>query len=164
MLDPARHRFASLPTPDDVVVTGDGHIFVTSLGDNRIHELDAQGHPVAVLAGIPQPQGLALDAADNLYYTAFNSGQIARVVRTYVLGTPAVQRLATGTYLICPVVRRATGYQASLSLTTASNPGISIIREVQPGENSSGALEVRTSARSITISIGALSQTIALAP
>src|SRR5205814_9676999 len=68
-LDPARRRFATLPTPDDVVVGRAGHIFVNTLGDNAIHEFDAQGHQVSVLSGVNQPQGIALDDADNLYYT-----------------------------------------------------------------------------------------------
>src|SRR3989442_882596 len=65
-LDPTRRRFATLPTPDDVVVGRAGHIFVTTLGDNAIHEFDAQGHQVSMNAGITQPQGIALDGAADL--------------------------------------------------------------------------------------------------
>jgi len=52
ILDPARRRFATLPTPDDVLVSRGGHIFVNTLGDNAIHELDGQGHQVSVITGI----------------------------------------------------------------------------------------------------------------
>src|ERR1700737_4450178 len=102
-LDPARRRFATLPTPDDVLVGRGGHIFVNTLGDNAIHELDGQGHQVSVITGIQQPQGIALDYADNLYYTEFNTGRIDRVIRTFVLDAPKVTRPARGTYIICRV-------------------------------------------------------------
>src|ERR1700682_1840711 len=46
VLTPGRLRFATLPTPDDVLVGRGGHIFVNTLGDNAIHELDGQGHQV----------------------------------------------------------------------------------------------------------------------
>src|SRR5439155_13958386 len=39
-LDPVRRWFATLPTPDDVVVARAGHIFVNTLGDIAIHEFD----------------------------------------------------------------------------------------------------------------------------
>ncbi|HEY9288295.1 MAG TPA: hypothetical protein VIT43_09765 [Candidatus Dormibacteraeota bacterium] len=162
ILDPSRRRLATLPTPDDVVVSSDGHIFVTTLGDNGIHELDSQGRQLGVTSGIVQPQGLALDAADNLYYTAFNGGQVARVVRTYVLGRPTVHRIATNRYVVCPLVQRAPGYTGPLSLVTESRIHIDVRAEVQPGTDSSGALEIETEAPSITISIGRLSQTVAL--
>lgn len=164
ILDPNRRRLATLATPDDVVVSTEGNIFVTTLGDNRIHELDAQGHQVGVMSGIRQPQGLALDAADNLYYTAFSGGQIARVVRTFVLGPASVQRIAAHRYRVCPSVQRASGYTGSPSLTTESNAGVDIISEIQPGTDSSGALEVETNAASMTLSIGRLSQTVSLTP
>ena len=162
ILDPSRRRLATLATPDDVVVTSDGHLFVTTLGDNRIHELDSQGRQISVISGIAQPQGLALDTADNLYYTASNTGQVARVVRTYALGRPTVRRLASNRYVVCPLVERAPGYTGPLSLVTESSTRIDIAAEVQPGTDSSGALEIETTAPSITISIGRLSQTISL--
>lgn len=162
ILDPGRRRLATLATPDDVVVTSDGHIFVSTLGDNRLHELDSQGRQLSVISGIPQPQGLALDAADNLYYTAANTGQVARLVRSYVLGRPMVHRIATNRYLVCPLVQRAPDFSAPLSLVAESSARLDIVAEVQPGTDSSGAIEIETDAPSITISIGRLSQTVSL--
>jgi len=173
-LDPARHRFATLSTPDDVVVGRDGRIFVNTLGDNAIHELDAQGHQVSVLRDIQQPQGIALDGADNLYYTEFTTGRIDRVVRNFVLDPPKVTRTARGTFIICPVIRRAAGFTGLLALSTGSSLTSAILRLVQPGTDSSGALEVQTSAQSININVlgtpstgsGSLglSQTVQLTP
>jgi sugar lactone lactonase YvrE len=170
-LDPARHRFATLSTPDDVLVGRDGHIFANTLGDNAIHELDSQGHQVGVVS-VRQPQGIALDSASNLYYTEFNDGRIGRVVRTFTLDASKVSRTARGSYIICPVIHRATGFIRPLGLSIGSSLTTSVLRLVQPGTDSSGALEVRTSDRSITILLSAggggdnltLSQAVQLSP
>jgi sugar lactone lactonase YvrE len=151
VLDPVRRRFATLATPDDVLVAKGGHIFVNTLGDNAIHELDSQGHQVSVLTGIQQPQGIALDGADNLYYTEFNGGRIDRVVRSFTLDPPKVTRTAAGTYDICPVIRRAAGFSRPLGLSIGPSPNTSIIQAVQPGTDSSGAIEIQTPERAITI-------------
>jgi sugar lactone lactonase YvrE len=169
VLVPARLRFATLPTPDDVLVGRAGHIFVNTLGDNAIHELDSLGHQVSVIAGIQQPQGIALDDADNLYYTEFNTGRIDRIVRTFVLDSPTVTRTAPGTFIICPVIHRAQGFTDPLAIQIGSSLSTSIVQLVQPGTDSSGALEVQTSASSIAITItnGGLlsqSQTVSLSP
>jgi sugar lactone lactonase YvrE len=172
VLDPGRRRFATLATPDDVLVGRAGHIFVNTLGDNAIHELDNLGHQVAVITGIQQPQGIALDSADNLYYTEFNTGRIDRVIRTFTLDPPTVTRTTRGTYIICPVIRRATGFSQPLGLTTGSSLTTSILQLVQPGTDSSGALEVQTTEHSITIGVDTtsggvnlgLSQTVQLSP
>ncbi len=169
VLTPARLRFATLPTPDDVLVGRAGHIFVNTLGDNAIHELDNLGHQVNVITGIQQPQGIALDGADNLYFTEFNIGRIDRVVRTFILDPPKVMRVAPGTYIICPVIRRTAGFSQPLGLSTSSSLTTSILQLVQPGTDSSGALEVQTPEPSITITISgggllSLSQTVSLSP
>ena len=153
VLDPARHRFASLATPDDVLVSRAGDLFVNTLGDNAIHELDAQGHQVMVISGIQQPQGIALDSADNLYYTEFTKNRIGRVVRTFILDPPKVTRSAPGKYLICPVIRRAPTFTTTLRLEAGSSQTTSILRLLQPGSDSSGALEVQTTQPSITITV-----------
>ena len=169
VLEPARRRFATLPTPDDVLVGRAGHIFVNTLGDNAIHELDGQGHQVSVITGIQQPQGIALDYADNLYYTEFNAGRIARVVRTFILDPPKVTRTTRGTFIICPVIRRASGFTDRLALQTGSSAKTDILQLVEPGNDTSGALEVQTTEASISITIsnGGLlsqSQTVSLSP
>ena len=153
VLDPTRRRFATLPTPDDVLVGRDGHVFVNTLGDNAIHELDAQGKQVRVITGIQQPQGIALDSADNLYYTEFSAGRIARVVRSFVIDPAKVTRTPQGTYLICPVIHRASGFTGTLELQVESSTKIQILRLVQPGTDSSGAVEVRSSEPSLALTV-----------
>lgn len=157
VLEPAKHRFVTLPTPDDVLVAQDGHIFVNTLGDNAIHELDGQGHQLNVLRGIAQPQGIALDGADNLYYTEFNSGRIDRIVRTFVLAAAAVTRTSMSTVEICPSIHRAAGFASPLTLSAGSSAETVVLRVVQPGTTSSGALELRSSAPTVTISVRASS-------
>ena len=156
VLEPARLRFATLPAPDDVVVSRAGHVFVNTLGDNAIHELDPRGHQLSVISGIQQPQGIALDGADNLYYTEFTTGRIFRVVRTFALDSPTVSRTAGGTFVVCPVIRRARAFNRSLALSTGSSLATSILGLVQPGTDSSGALEVQTLEPTITIGISAI--------
>ena len=163
-LDPAKQRLATLPTPDDVVVTQDAHLFVNTLGDNAIHEFDPQGHPIRVLSGIGQPQGMALDRADNLYYAAMTGGQIVRLVRTFILDPPHVVHIASNRFTVCPVIRRASGFRAPLSLTTESNARIDILQLVQPGTGSSGAVEIQTAQPSIRIDVGGQSETVPLSP
>ena len=152
-LDPARRRFATLPTPDDVVVGRAGDIFVNTLGDNAIHEFDAQGHQLSMMSGINQPQGIALDGADNLYYTETGNGQIGRVVRTFILDPPKVTGTSRGTFVICPTIHRAAGFSKPLKLLAPNAPAATL-QLVQPGTDSSGALEVQTAEHSVTINVG----------
>ena len=172
VLDPARRRFATLPTPDDVLVSRDGHVFVNTLGDNAIHELDARGSDLRVFTGFQQPQGIALDSADNLWYTEFDSGRIGRVVRSFLIEPATVTRTARATYLICPVIHRAPGFSRPLTITTGLSSKTTVVQLVQPGATSSGTLEVRSSDPTISLSVGtgdggvslALAQTVLLTP
>ena len=166
VLEPGQRRLLVLQTPDDVLVGKDGHLFVNTIGDNAIHELDASGHSVNVMRGIRGPQGIGLDGADNLYYTEFDAGRIARVVRRFVLNQATVTHTTQGTNLICPALRRAAAFTSPVTLTPASSVATLILRLEQPGPDSSGGLEVRTGETSVTFSMGSgsfqLSQTVSL--
>lgn len=154
VLDPTQRRLLALPTPDDVLVGKDGHLFVNTIGDSAIHELDSSGHAVGVMHGIRGPQGIALDGADNLYYTEFDAGRVDRLVRNFILDRPTVSRTSRGTIVICPALRRSAGFTASLTLTPASTAATAILRLEQPGAESAGGLEVGTNQASVTFSIG----------
>lgn len=166
VLEPSQRRLTTLPTPDDVLVSAIGHLFVNTIGDNAVHELDSLGHAVQVLRNIRGPQGIALDGADNLYYTEFDAGRVDRLVRTFLLGTATVTATSHGTDVVCPAIRRAAGYADSLVLTTDPKAAGAVVRVAQPGGDSSGAIEVRPSAGTVTFSVGAaglaLSETVAL--
>ena len=170
VLDPAKRRFATLPTPDDVLVGRDGVIFVNTLGDNAIHEFDGQAQGVGKITAIQQPQGIALDGADNLYYTEFNAGRIDRIIRTFILDPPKVTRIASDRFAICPSIRRVTGFAQSLELATSASleRQVPLPPVVQPGIDSFPALVVHTTAPTITITVRtdtlSLSQTVVLSP
>jgi sugar lactone lactonase YvrE len=153
VLDPARHRFETLATPDDVLVGRAGDIFVNTIGDNAIHEFDAQGGQVSVIAHVSQPQGIALDGADNLFFTEFNLGRIGRVVRTFLLDPAMVTAAGAGHFIVCPNVRRAAGFTDPLTITVSSTLPITVLRQTEPGSDTSGALEVQTPASAITITV-----------
>ena len=106
-----------------------------------------------VITGIQQPQGIALDSADNIYYTESNIGRIGRVVRTFNLDPAKVTRAAQGTYVICPVIHRAAGFTAALEIQVEASSKINVLQLVQPGPDSSGAIEVRSNAPSIAIRV-----------
>mgnify|MGYP001334082768 CR=1 FL=1 len=165
-LDPGQRRFAALQTPDDVLVARDGHLFVNTLGDNAIHELDASGHTVSVIHGIRGPQGIGLDGADNLYYTEFDAGRIIRMVRTFMLDTATVTRTSRGTLVICAGLRRAPGFTTPLTIASGSTSATTVLRLEQPAADSWGGVEVRTTGGSLTFSIGngalELTQTVSL--
>lgn len=166
VLDPGQRRFAALQTPDDVLVARDGHLFINTLGDNAIHELDASAHAINVIHGIRGPQGIGLDPADNLYYTEFDAGRVIRMVRTFVLDRATVTRTSRGTDVICPGIRRAPGFTSPLTITPGSTAATAILQLQQPAADSSGGVEVRTAETSLTFSVGDghlyLSQTVSL--
>jgi hypothetical protein len=154
VLDSGQRRFAALQTPDDVLVARDGHLFVNTLGDNAIRELDASAHTVSVIHGIRGPQGIGLDAADNLYYTEFDAGRIIRVVRTFILEKASVSRTSRGTVVLCAGLRRAAGFAAPLMITASSTSASTVLQLEQPAAGSSGGLEVSSSEALLTFSIG----------
>ena len=164
VLEPAQRRFLSLRIPDDVLVGRDGHLFVNTIGDGAIHEVDGQQHTIRIISGIRGPQGIALDGADNLYYTEFDAGRIDRVLRTFILDEPTVSNAGDGTEIICPRLRRAADFRDALSLTPAPGGGTTVLQLHQPGIDSSGALRIRTSQKTLSFSIAAgqlhLSQTV----
>ena len=163
-LTPAQRRFASLPVPDDVLVGHDGHLFVNTIGDSAIHELDGQRHTIRIISGIRGPQGIALDTADNLYYTEFDAGRIDRLLRTFILDKPTVSSAGDGTRVICPRLRRAANFRDVLSLIPATGGATTVVQLHQPGTDSSGAMRIRTAEKTLSFSIAAgqlqLSQTV----
>ena len=168
VLEPSRRRFATLPIPDDVVVGKDGHVFVNTLGDNAVYELDGKGAVLGVQRGLQQPQGIALDGADNLYYTETTAGRIVRVIRTFSLATPRVTRAARQTYVVCPSITRAAGFRQSLILETGTSLRTAVLSRIEPGNDTSGALRIQTPDPEITITVSggglSLTQRISLSP
>src|SRR5437016_8079980 len=51
-------RFAHVAQADDITVSSDGHVWITTVTRNRIAELDLQGRPVASFADSRNPEGM----------------------------------------------------------------------------------------------------------
>jgi sugar lactone lactonase YvrE len=69
----------SFATPDDVAVTASGRVWVTSLGDGGLWELDPGAAPRRVLSGLGNPQGLTLDRCGDPIVVDQNSARIIRL-------------------------------------------------------------------------------------
>ena len=70
----------SFATPDDVSVATSGRVWVTTLGDNGLWELDPGSAPKLVLSGLANPQGLMLDRCGDPVVVEQNTGRIVRVL------------------------------------------------------------------------------------
>ena len=94
------------------------------------------------------------------------------MVRNFVLDAAKVSRSTGGAFVICPMIRRAPGFNRPLRLSIGASASTSILGVVQPGTDSSGAVEVRTSEHALTLTIDAggsganlaLSETVQVSP
>ncbi len=75
------HR-GSFSTPDDVSVDSRGRIWVTSLGDGGLWEIDKGAAPRRVLVGLANPQGLTLDRCGDPIIVEQNQARIVRLLLT----------------------------------------------------------------------------------
>ncbi|MBV9280301.1 MAG: hypothetical protein JOZ41_09495 [Chloroflexi bacterium] len=72
----------SFSTPDDVAVDRAGRIWVTSLGDGGLWEIDPGAAPRRVLVGLANPQGLTLDRCGDPIVVDQNTARIVRLLLT----------------------------------------------------------------------------------
>ena len=72
---------AALHLPDDVAVASDGSVFVNELSGS-IASIRPNGDTTRPLSGLRNPQGLALDGAENLVIAESDSADIIRDVRS----------------------------------------------------------------------------------
>jgi len=132
VLDTARRRFATLPTPDDVLVSPEGHVFVNTLG-RRHPRARCPGHQVSVITGIQQPQALRWTPPRTS--TTRSSIPAASAASSALLSSTRqkVTRTAQGTFVICPVIHRAPGFKNPLVLQVGSSTKTEILQLVEPG-------------------------------
>ena len=97
----------SLPGVDDVVRTNEGHVMVTLPTPGRLYDVTA-GQDVA--RGLRNPQGLELDAAQNLVVTESDNGRVDQVVRTFAITTPPANVQLSPGQPICYGLVRAPGF------------------------------------------------------
>jgi len=69
-------------TPDDVAVDRNGRVWVTSLGDGGLWELNPGAAPQRVLFGLGNPQGLTLDRCGDPIVVEQNTARLVRVLLT----------------------------------------------------------------------------------
>jgi sugar lactone lactonase YvrE len=72
----------AMNTPDDVAVARNGRIWVTSLGDGGLWEINPGGVPQRVLVGLANPQGLTLDRCGDPIIVEQNTARIVRLLLT----------------------------------------------------------------------------------
>lgn len=72
-------KLGRFSTPDDAVVDSVGNIFVVSLGDNSVQRIDAQTGAITLIAHVQQPQGIVVDADENLIVTKASLNRILRI-------------------------------------------------------------------------------------
>jgi sugar lactone lactonase YvrE len=79
--DGSIEHLANLPTPDDVVEDRAGNIFINTLGDGAIHWIKpGSTRDEILIKGFSSPQGLILDAQENLIVTDAGHHQLDKVI------------------------------------------------------------------------------------
>ncbi len=72
----------SLSIPDDVAVSSSGRVWVTTLGDNSLWEVDPGAAPIRQAIDLANPQGLMLDRCGDPIVVEQNAGRIVRLLLT----------------------------------------------------------------------------------
>ncbi|MFZ0215949.1 MAG: hypothetical protein WAM30_08395 [Candidatus Dormiibacterota bacterium] len=126
-----------LSLADDVVQDSGGRIYAISIDQGRVVSI-AGGAAQDVASGLQQPQGLGIDAANNLVVTEYTIGRVDLVVTTFKLLSPAAAAPALGPgQPLCVQLTRAPGYATPISI--APGPGYRVVQ--QPGTGTEGSVE-----------------------
>jgi hypothetical protein len=128
----------NLPNVDDVAQDSRGAIFaVTAIAsEGRLVQL-GDSSPRALADGLKAPQGLAVDGADNLYFTEAGAGRVDLLIRTFKL-VPLQTVTPSAAQPVCIDIQRAAGFNEPITLE--GNPGVEVVQ--QPGTGSRGAVLV----------------------
>jgi hypothetical protein len=149
--DGARSDLArNLALLDDLAQDSRGAIFgvTAAASGGRLVQI-AGGSARDVATGLQGPQGLAVDGADNLYFTESGAGRVDLLVRTFKL-VPLRPLTPSASQPVCIDIQRAAGFADPITLEGSA--GVQVVR--QPGTGTRGAVLVTgcqgTSACSIT--------------
>lgn len=129
----------NLPIADDVAADSRGAIYAVApvSGGGPLAQVLPGGGVRDLLTGLAAPQGLAVDAADNLYFSEEDAGRVDLLVRTFKLAPLPAVTASTG-QPICVHLRRAPGFTDALTLT--GGDGVRVLS--QPGAGDSGEVLV----------------------
>jgi len=128
----------NLPIVDDIAQDSVGAIFVVTPAASGGRLVQLLGSRTNDLADhLKAPQGLALDQADNLYFSEEDAGRVDLLIRTFKL-IPLSAISDSATQPVCIDVQRAIGFTGSIELHPSS--GLQVVR--QPGLGTRGAILV----------------------
>jgi hypothetical protein len=126
----------NLAIADDVAADSQGAVFVVApvAGGGRLAQVLPDGTIRNVLTGLAAPQGLAVDGADNLYFSEEDAGRVGLLVRTFKLA-PLPPVAGSSTQPVCVHVRRAPGFTEGISLS--GGDGVRVLRQPGAGDEAS---------------------------
>lgn len=127
-----------LPIVDDIAQDSQGNVFVVTpvITGGRLVQI-APGPLKDLADGLLAPQGLAVDGADNLYFSEEDAGRVDLVIRTFKL-VPLRPVRDSASQPVCVDVVRAPGFDAPITLL--SSPGVTVV--TQPGLGNQAAVLV----------------------
>jgi hypothetical protein len=128
----------NLPIVDDIAQDSQGAVFVVTpaASGGRLAQL-VNGSAQDLASRLGAPQGLAVDGADNLYFTEEDAGRVDLLIRTFKL-VPLQAVADSSTQPVCVDVSRASGFADEVTLEGSA--GLQVVQ--QPGAGSRGALLV----------------------
>lgn len=148
--------------PQSLLFDGQGNLYFTDLGNNRVRKLWADGRTTlvagngssifggdggqAVNAGIGQPYGLALDHAGNLYIAEYSNSRVRKVAQNGIITTVAGNGIAGSDGDGGPAVQANLAFPMGIGLDSHDNlfiadSGTGRIRKVTPSGQISTFLE-----------------------
>jgi hypothetical protein len=127
-----------LPIVDDVAQDSRGAIFAVTADASagRLVQL-VNGSSGDLANRLQAPQGVAVDAADNLYFSESGAGRVDLLVRTFKL-VPLRAVTRSSTQPMCIDIQRAAGFDDAITLQGSA--GVQVVQ--QPGTGSRGAVLV----------------------
>ena len=127
-----------LPIVDDVAADADGHVFVVTpvVSGGRLAEVSG-GQAHDLVGKLLEPQGIAFDAAGNVFVSESAAGRVDLAIRSFKLVPLGTAHPAAGQPLCVDLVR-APGFSGTVELS--GDAGLKVVR--QPGAGSQGEVIV----------------------
>jgi len=148
-----------LPIVDDIAQDSQGSVFVVTPVNTggRLVQL-AGGVATDLVSRLSAPQGLAVDSANNLYFSEEGAGRVDLLIRSFKL-VPVLSVPPSATQPVCINLARASGFAGNVTLQGGA--GLEVVQ--QPGAGAQGAVLVtgcQVSACQLKASSGSRSDTL----